>query len=251
MNKLNEQWALGRCKPKSCIQIESLYILFGLLHKYHKRRQRALINPLNDNEIETNETRRENQEIEERTESVYNEIDESAMKTLSFRHSFHHSYFEMTNSISSTLHKKPNRTQSSICLARLSSQSQPVRQKSLQKQRDCAKGSTNDLQIASEYSDGYLRPVVRSILQLKSIKTVSENQGTLFQNNDKVTSLHNDECINTESNNVCVCRSMSYNKLSLKDVRNQTKEIGVVDNPIYHQTVNRQYADCFLKRKTI
>ncbi|VDI56079.1 Hypothetical predicted protein [Mytilus galloprovincialis] len=142
------------------IIILSLIILFGLLQKYRKRHRRVLISPIHHNEIEAHEIR----EVEDRTESVYHEIDESAMKTLSPRQSFHHSYLEIRNSLHSTIHTK---AKSRTRIASVSSKSQLVRQTSLRRQRCSIEGSSNDINSAerNEYSDGYLLPITRSIAQ--------------------------------------------------------------------------------------
>ncbi|CAG2234546.1 unnamed protein product [Mytilus edulis] len=228
------------------IIILSLIILFGLLQKYRKRQSRTLISPINHNEIETHEIR----EVEDRTESVYHEIDESAMKTLSPRQPFHHSYIEIRNSLHSTIHTQ---AKSSTSLARVSSKSKLVRQTSLRRQRHSTEGSSNDINSAvrNEYSDGYLLPITRSIAKLRTFKTFSENREIMFPNIDKITSKPNDECINKESTGIGICRSMSYNKLVLKDIR--TTRIDIVDNPTYSETVhlNPKYTTLSPRRRTL
>ncbi|VDI62138.1 Hypothetical predicted protein [Mytilus galloprovincialis] len=193
------------------IIILSLIILFGLLQKYRKRHRRVLISPIHHNEIEAHEIR----EVEDRTESVYHEIDESAMKTLSPRQSFHHSYLEIRNSLHSTIHTK---AKSRTRIASVSSKSQLVRQTSLRRQRCSIEGSSNDINSAerNEYSDGYLLPITRSIAQVRTMQSFSENRESLFRNNDKITSKPSHECINKESTGIGICRSMSYNKLVLR-----------------------------------
>ncbi|CAC5402470.1 unnamed protein product [Mytilus coruscus] len=255
------------------IVLLSLFILFGLLHKYRKRRKKVLLNQQKDNELNTNENRRGNQQDEERMEGVYNEIDESAMNTLTSRNLFRHSYFEITDSLGSTIHTKGSSTPSSTSLERFSSQYQSLRQTSHRNQSISAEESTHDLQsavkgsndlhcavkgtndihsdVGSEYSDGYLRP--RSIVQLQSMEIVFGREGTSLSKLDKVTGIQNDEYMSKESIYDVIGRSMSYNTLILKDVKSPTTEIGVVDNPIYNETVNRYPKDVirFSKSKTI
>ncbi|CAC5390437.1 unnamed protein product [Mytilus coruscus] len=231
----------------------SLFILFGLLHKYRKRRKNVLLNQQKDTELNTNENRRENQQEEERIEGVYNEIDESAMNTLTSRNLFRHSYFEITDSLGSTSHTKGSSTPSSTSLERLSSQYQSLRQTSHRNQSNSGEERTNDLQreVGSDYSDGYLRP--RSIAPPQSMEIVFGRQGTSLSKLDKVTGIQNDEYMTKESTYDVTGRSMSYNTLILKDVKSPTTEIGVVDNPIYNETVNRYPKDAirFSQRKTI
>ncbi|CAC5394963.1 unnamed protein product [Mytilus coruscus] len=235
------------------ILLISLFILCEFLHKYRKRRRRVLTNPLNDTEIETHTIRRGHQEDEERIESVYNEIDESAMNTLIPRNILRHSYFEITNSLSSTMHTKVSSIPNSLCLSRLSLQSLLLRQTSLRVQRNNEEEINNDLHIVvgSEYSDGYLRPM--SIAQLQSMDIMIEHQGTALPNNENVLRIQNDEYFYMECCSAGTGSSMSYNTLKLKGVKNQTKGICVVDNPIYNETMHRhpKYATWSSKRKTI
>lgn len=245
----------------SIIVLLSLFILFGLLHKYRKRRKKVLLNQQEDNELNTNENRRGNQQDEERIEGVYNEIDEAAMNTLTSRNLFRHSYFEIAESLGSTVHTKSSSTPSSTSLERFSSQYQSLRRKSHRNQSNSAEESTNDLhravkgsndqqsEVKSEYSDGYLRPM--SFAQSKEIAFA--RKVTSLSKLDKVTGIQNDECMSRKSTYDDIGRPMNYNTLDLKDVRSPTTEIGVVDNPIYNETVNMYPKDVirFSKRKTI
>ncbi|CAC5419892.1 unnamed protein product [Mytilus coruscus] len=209
------------------------------------------MNPLNCNDSKTNEIRNDHLQDDENIESVYNEIDELAMNTS--RRSYHHSYLEITNSLSSTLHTKGSSTPSSICSTHLSSKSQPVQQKTLRRQRNELKEHTNDQHSpeGSEYSDEHIRPT--SFVQLQPIEIMLEHRGISLPNNDTVTGIQNEYSISKESTLIGFGRSTRINKLSLKDVRSQTRRINVVDNPIYHETVNRhpKSAAWFSKRKTL
>ncbi|CAG2216681.1 unnamed protein product [Mytilus edulis] len=179
----------------SIIVLFSLFILFGLLHKYRKRRKKVLLNQQKDNELNTNENRRGNQQDEERIEGVYNEIDEAAMNTLTSRHLFRHSYFEIAESLGSTVHTKSSSTPSSTSLERFSSQYQSLRRTSHRNQSNSAEESTNDLhspvkgsndqqsEVKSEYSDGYLRPMsfaqsMEIAFQRKGISLSKLDKGT-------------------------------------------------------------------------
>lgn len=234
----------------SIIVLLSLFILFGLLHKYRKRRKKLLLNQQKDNELNTKENRRGNQQDEERIEGVYNEIDETAMNTLTSRYLFRNSYFEITDS-----------TPSSTSLELFSSQYQSLRRASHRNQSNSAEETTNDLhspvkgsndqqsEVKGEYSDGYLRPM--SFAQ--SMEIACARKGTSLTKLDKVTVTQNDEYMSKQSTYDDIGRPMNYNTLNLKDVRSPTTEIGVVDNPIYNETVNLYPKDVirFSKRKTI
>ncbi|CAG2253812.1 unnamed protein product [Mytilus edulis] len=90
----------------------SLLLFLGLLHKCWN----TSINPLKGNDRNTNEIGHGQRKDEEGIESVYNEIDELAMNTITSRTSFHHSYLELPNILtcSSKVTTKGNTRSTSI-----------------------------------------------------------------------------------------------------------------------------------------
>ncbi|CAG2243978.1 unnamed protein product [Mytilus edulis] len=224
-----------------------LLLLFGVWHKWWN----SSINPLKGNARETNIKRHGQLKDEEGIESVYNEIDELAMNTITSRRSFHHSYLDLPNIPSSKLTTKRNTcsTPSSIRSTQLSSKSQAMQQKT----RNESKENPNDQHSleGSECSDVHICSTYFSKLQ--SIDTMFEHRKSSLPSNATVTGIQDEYYVSKESTYIGFGRSMSYNKLTLTDIRSQAKVINVVDNPIYHKTVNRQpqSATWLSKRKTI
>ncbi|CAG2243385.1 unnamed protein product [Mytilus edulis] len=81
-----------------------LLLLLVLLRKYCN----TSINPPKSIDRKLNETGHAQPKNEEGIESVYNEIDELAMNTITSNTSFHHSYLELPNILSSKLTTKDN-----------------------------------------------------------------------------------------------------------------------------------------------
>ncbi|VDI54905.1 Hypothetical predicted protein [Mytilus galloprovincialis] len=117
------------------------------------------------------------------------------MNTLTLRNLFRHSYFEIAESLGSTVHTKSSSTPSSTSLERFSSQYQSLRRTSHRNQSNSAEESTHDLhspvkgsndqqsEVKSEYSDGYLRPMsfaqsMEIAFQRKGISLSKLDKGT-------------------------------------------------------------------------
>lgn len=226
------------------IVLLGLLLLWVVLHKWWN----SSINPLKGNVRETNIIRHGQPNNEEGIESVYNEIDESAMNTITSRRSFHHSYLELPNIPSSKQTTKGNtcNTPSSIRSTQLSSKSQAVQLKT----RNESNKHTNDQHSpeGSECSDVHI--CATSFSKLQSIETMFGHQESSLQSNEGI---QNEYSFSKESTLIGFGRSISNNKLTLKDVRSQARTINIVDNPIYHETVNRHPKSTawFTKSKTI
>ncbi|CAG2253815.1 unnamed protein product [Mytilus edulis] len=216
----------------NCYHHTSRFVTFigFLLHKCWN----AFINPLKGNDRNTNEIGHGQRKDEEGIESVYNEIDELAMNTITPRTSFHHSYLELPNIPSSKLNENTCSTPISVCSTQLRSKSQP--------------GQHNSRHQLKEHTTDQ-----HSSVELQSIEIMFEHRESSLPSNATVKGIQNKYSVSQESTYIGFGRSMSYNKLTLKDVRSQARRINVVDNPIYHETVNRQpkSATSLLKRKTI
>lgn len=224
-----------------------LLLLLVLLHKCCN----TSINQPKSIDRKLNEIGHAQPKNEEGIESVYNEIDELAMNTITSNTSFHHSYLELPNILSCKLTTKENtfNRSSSIFTTHLNSESQPVQQKT----RNEFKEHTNDLHSpeGSECSDVHIPST--SFSKLQSIETMFEHRESSLPSNGTVTGIQNEYYVSKDSTCNGFGRSMSNNKLTLKDVRSQARRINVVDNPLYNETVNMQpkSAAWLSKRKTI
>ncbi|CAC5359840.1 unnamed protein product [Mytilus coruscus] len=193
------------------------------------------------------------QQIEERSEGVYDEIDESAMsKTITsstVKPSLHNSYLDATYSQCNTMDIKGN--PSSLSIAMFSSQSEPARQTNLRRQRHNLEKNINHLNIQSgkgnEYSDGYLRPQFLAKHHLSD--KMSENQGTLFSDKEKVTKKENKDRIYDEPAYDGISRSISYDRLIF------AQNVGNRDHPLNVQldrkSTQPRYTTLAPTRKTI
>ncbi|CAC5359859.1 unnamed protein product [Mytilus coruscus] len=162
------------------------------------------------------------QQAEERSECVYNEIEESAitetLTLLAFGTQLNNSYLDMLgvkNSLCNTLNSKGH-----------------------------------------YYSDGYLRP--ETIAHHQQTNKLLENQGTLLASNNKVAGQENDRHLYEQPVYGGIVRSVGYDRPSSEDVQNQTYVSMFVQNPIYPakiqlENTNRhsKVATCSSKRWTI
>ncbi|CAG2241958.1 unnamed protein product [Mytilus edulis] len=196
-----------------------------------KRQRRILVIPLQNKEIQADNIRQHH--IEERSESVYDEIDESAMsKTvalLSVRSSLHSSYLDVTDSQSYTIDTKD--TPKSTAMAMFSTQSEPAKKTSQRRQRHSLEKNIMEQTIqregGNEYSDGYLRPMF--LAEHNWFDKMSENKGTLFSNKKKMT-----EKVYDKPAYDGISISVSYDRLiSAKSVGNQINGGVLVNNQIY------------------
>ncbi|VDI67153.1 Hypothetical predicted protein [Mytilus galloprovincialis] len=208
-----------------------LLFFLGLLHVCRKRQRRILVIPLQNKEIQADNVRQHH--IEERIESVYDEIDESAMsKTValsSVRPSLHSSYLDVTNSQCYTMDTKD--TDRSTAMAKLSTQSEPVQKTSQPRQRHSLEINIKERSIqreeGNEYSDGYLRPMF--LAEHNWFDKMSENKGKSFSNKKKMT-----EKVYDKPTYDGISISVSYDRLiSAKSVGNQIYGGVRVNNPIY------------------
>lgn len=186
--------------------------------------------PLQNKEIQADNVRQHH--IEERSESVYDEIDESAMsKTValsSVRPSLHSSYLDVTDSQCYTMDTKD--THRSITMAMFSTQSEPAQKTSQRRQRfslENIKEQNIQREEGNKYSDGYLRPIFRA--ENNWFNKMSENKETLFSNKQKIT-----EKVYDKPAYDGISISVSYDRLiSANSVGHHISGGVLVNNPIY------------------
>lgn len=225
-----------------------------------KRQKQILITPRANTEVNSDTVI--HRQTEERSESMYDEIDESAIsETLSpivIGAQFHNTYLEVTNSPCNTFNVKDNLT--NLCMSRFPSQCQMVEQTS-KSGYSLRENIPNDLHFQTTlghyYSDGYLRP--ETTTQRHHINRMMENQEILFSNEDRVAGQENDRHVYDRPAYDGIVRSAGYDRLRLpKDERKLTNGSMFVQKSIYpsnRQLANKykhsELATYFSKRSTI
>lgn len=218
----------------------SLLVFLGLFYVYRKRKRRICVTPIQNKDIQADNVR---QHIEERSEGVYDEIDESAMSAV--KQSLHSSYLDVIDSPRNTIIITGN--PSSLSAATFPSQFEPVRQIRLRHSLD---ENLFDLDrqssVINEYSDGYLRP--RVIAKHNSIDIMLKDQGTLFLNKNIVIKRENRGPIYDSPSYDGISRSVSYDRLFFAN------NVGVIDSAKVHLDKISSQPKCKAlasKRKTV
>lgn len=210
-----------------------LLVFVGLFHICRKRQMRMLITPIQNKKMQADNARQ--QQIEERSEGVYDEIDESAIsKTITpstVQPSLYNSYLDVIDDPCNPMDTKD--LPSSISMIMISSQNEPVQHLTLRRQQQSFEDNMYDLNIKSgvgnEYSGGYLRPMFYDMYH--SIDIISENQKTL-SNKKKMATKEENGRIYFAPAYAGISRSASYDRLIFtQNVGNRTNESVLVHNP--------------------